>query len=137
MQECQPDEQALALLAQVDFYLATILLALPSDHEPALLTTGDQRHHAVLVGLQALGEFADFCVVASLIPLDMQEQQILKRSDTVGSGGAFRKSLEAPHLISKFGQLLEGSLRYRDVNRLGHRVFAELERLDYTERRCR
>lgn len=101
MQGCELDKQALALLTQVDFDLATILLVLPSDHEPALLTPRDQRHHAVVVGLQALGKLPNFRVVASRISFDVQKEEILKRRDAVGSGRTFRESLEAPHLIAK------------------------------------
>jgi hypothetical protein len=59
------------------------------------------------LGLQALGKLADMRVVASGIPLDMKEHQILERRNAVRSSCSLGESLESTHLIAKFRQLLE------------------------------
>jgi hypothetical protein len=122
MQGRKPNQQALASRSQMDFYFSAITFARSPLNESPCLAARNERYHAMGLGLQTLGKLADMRVVASGVPLDVQKQQILKRSYAVRSSGSLGKSLESPHLITKFGQLLEARLRHCCVARSSHRV---------------
>lgn len=110
MQRGQFDEQALALIEQVHFDFSTVPLARAPLNQPALLAARDERHHAMRLGLQALGKLADIGVFASRKSLDVKKHQILQWRHAVRSGSSLGKSLESAHLVAKFRQLLECGL---------------------------
>src|ERR1700693_1360467 len=110
MQRCQLDEQALALFENVHLHLATVPFARAPLNEPPCLAARNERHHSMWLGLQAFRELADMRVVASGVPLDVQEHQILERRNAVRSSASLREPLESAHLIAKFRQLLKRCL---------------------------
>jgi hypothetical protein len=131
MERGEPDKQALAFFVQTYLHLPTISLARPSKHEPASFTARNQGHHAVRFGLQALSQFAHCGEFAPGISLDMQKQQILKRSHAVGASGALRKTLKSAHLIAKLGQLLERRLRQGRIAGPNHGISVQIQGLNY------
>jgi len=107
MQRRQSDEQELALFEQVHLHFSTVALARTPLNEFPRFAARNERYYAMRLGLQAFGKFADICVVAPGIPLDMKEQQILERRNAVRSSCPLGESLESTHLIAKFRELFK------------------------------
>jgi hypothetical protein len=99
MQLRQSDEQALALFEQVHLHFSAVSLARAPLNESPCFAARNECHHAMGLGLKALGKLADMRVVASRIPLDMKEHQILERRNAVRSNRSLGESLESTHLI--------------------------------------
>jgi hypothetical protein len=97
----------LARFQQMNLDLPAVHLTDLSANEIERLTAGHERDYAVMLRLEPFRKLADGRPVALRIALDVQEQQILQWRDAFALGGLFRKSLEAPHLVAKLGQLLE------------------------------
>lgn len=79
---------------------------LPKDEVQAL-ATGDQGHHGVVFGLQALGQFADRRPIPPRKAPDLQEQLVLQGRDAVISGNLFAESQEPAQGVTKRRQLFE------------------------------
>jgi hypothetical protein len=84
--QCDRCREALAFGGQVHLDRAPILATRTALDQSEFLATRNQRHHTMLVGLQALGELADAGPFASGIALDLEQQQVLEVGDAVAPG---------------------------------------------------
>jgi hypothetical protein len=62
---------------------APVVLVHRAPEEPPPLATGDQRHHTVMLRLQALGQLGDRGPFTLWIPLHLQHELVLQRGQAV------------------------------------------------------
>ena len=66
-----------------------------------------ERNYSVVMRLKPFSQFADSCPIPVRIALDMQQQQILQRSNAFVLSSLLGEPLEPPHLVTKLGQLFK------------------------------
>ena len=78
----QVREMVQALLAcgrQVHFDAALVVSTRVALHQAGRLASRNQRHHAVMLGLQALGKLGHACPITAGKTFDLQHQLVLQR----------------------------------------------------------
>ncbi len=76
LQRRQPFEHLFAARFEMHAYLTPVVGTRRASHETERFAVRDERHHAVMMRLQTLREFADRRPFAFGITLDMQQKQI-------------------------------------------------------------
>ena len=78
--------------------------------QPRAFAARHQGHDAMMLRLQPFGQFAYGRTLPAGISLEMQQQLLLQRGQSLAFGRIFTKAQEAAQLITKFGQGLEIAL---------------------------
>jgi len=104
MQSCELIERLFAVFQQVNFNAPSILLRTSTHHKAQLLATRNECDNAVLLCLKPVREFPDRCPGPTRIALDVEQQQILQRRQTVRTRDLFAEALELSYLVTEVRQ---------------------------------
>lgn len=104
MQPREALEYAGALGGQRDDDRTPIPDARAPGDEARIRATRDERHHAMVFRLQPLRELADRRMLAAGKPLDLQQQLILERGQTMTPSQLFAVAKKTAKLVTKLGK---------------------------------
>jgi hypothetical protein len=97
-------QERLAPLRKADENFTPVLAIVLPACQPSLCETVDQLDGAVMLNLEALGQFADSRPAPFRQALDCQQKLVLLRLDPVRLGGVGAELQEAPDAVSEIGQ---------------------------------
>lgn len=104
MQVRQLLQAFVALFRQLHLYPPPVAAADAAPDETRRLASRNERHHSVMLGLQAFGQFSDGCPFAPGKSLDLEQQQVLQRGYSLPAGHLFAEAEIATQLIAKLSK---------------------------------
>ncbi len=94
MHASQQGDHFLPLAGQMDFHHTLVFLALLPIDQAQLFTSRNQGYHAMMMRLQAFGEFSDGRPFPSFGAHDMQQRKILQVCNTMIMRNLFAEAQE-------------------------------------------
>lgn len=104
---CERIQQTLACRCQMHLDFPPVVASDLTLHQSQFLAARDQRDRAVMMGLQALRQFAHGSPFAIRKPAYMQQQLILEMGDAVLVRRFLAKAQETTELVAEIGECLE------------------------------
>ena len=104
MFESQGAKRTFARRGQANEDFAAILGGGFADDGAVIGQAIDQLDRAVMTNLKAIGEFGNGRELSRRQAFDREEELMLLRLDSMGSGGFFAIAEEFPDLVAEFGQ---------------------------------
>ena len=93
---------ALSLGCQMDLDPAAVRLTGPALHHPELFASRNQGDCPVMVRLKLFRELSHGSPITSGKTLDVQQEQVLQRRDSLSTDDVLAEAEEPPQLITKF-----------------------------------
>lgn len=100
-------QAAVAFVRQAYLDLPAVAASDAASDHPGKLTSRNQRDDAVMLGLKALRELTNGCPLPAGKPLDLQQQLVLQRRDSLPPGNVLAEPQITAKLVAEPGEDLE------------------------------
>ena len=107
MLDCEQGQQTLACRGEMHLDFPPVIASDLTLHQSQLLATRNQRDRAMMMGLQALRQFAHGGPLAIRKPAYMQQQLVLEMGNAVLVRRFLAKAQETTQLVAEIGECLE------------------------------